>query len=102
MPRESLTALERLGRAAQFYSKAIPVFVSYLLLDRKHKMMGIKENSAEAEKEWNDLHDWGSDEISKVNMYFAYTLLTTSSVFTPDEFHPITTTCIFESRPLQN
>ena len=67
-PRETLSTFERLGRAAQFYRKAIPVFVSYLTLDAKLKVTGEYENeelAPEVEKKWEKLHDWGSDEISK-------------------------------------
>ena len=68
MPKETLSIFERLGRAAQFYSKALPVFISYLTLDAKFKATGaynVDEVPPEVEDEWQQLHDWGSDEISK-------------------------------------
>lgn len=64
MPRESLTVLERLGRAAKFYSAAIPIFASYKLLDIKQKL--FPSQSIDPQTEWDQLHDWGSDEISKI------------------------------------
>ena len=67
MPKETLSVIERLGRAAQFYSKAIPVFLSYLTLDARLKVTGAyngDEAAPNVEKEWEKLHEWGSDEIS--------------------------------------
>ena len=66
-PKETLSVIERLGRAAQFYSKAIPVFLSYLTLDARLKVTGAyngDEVAPNIEKEWEKLHEWGSDEIS--------------------------------------
>lgn len=63
LPDETLSVIERLGRAAKFYSKAIPVFASYKLLEIKLTNFPLSEE--EAVVQWNELHDWGSDVISK-------------------------------------
>ena len=67
-PKETLSTFERVGRAAQFYSKAAPVFISYLLLDARLRASGeyeTEEVSRKVEAEWEKLHEWGSDEISQ-------------------------------------
>jgi aarF domain-containing kinase len=62
-----LNAAQRLSRALSFYSAAIPIFASYkglsILLDMKRNL--LKENITEAEeaKLYNDLHEWGSEQI---------------------------------------
>jgi len=66
----SLSVLQRLDRAATFYKKAIPVLVSYKSLDAKLKfeknVLGKDIPVEEEEKQWNLLHDWGSDCITEV------------------------------------
>lgn len=63
LPKETLSVIERLGRAAKFYSKAVPVFASYKLLDLK--LSYFPEAAVDEDLQWNDLHDWGSDVITK-------------------------------------
>jgi len=63
LPSETLNLFERFGRAAKFYSKAVPVFVSYKLLAMKLSSYPLGEKAED--DEWNKLHEWGSDVISK-------------------------------------
>ena len=63
VPSETLNLLERIGRAGKFYSKAVPVFVSYKLLAMKLSSYPLEKKAED--DEWDKLHEWGSDVISK-------------------------------------
>ena len=66
---KQLNVFERLGRAVAFYTKAVPVFASYRLLETslnvQKNMLGKNISSEDEELEWSKLHDWGSDTITK-------------------------------------
>jgi hypothetical protein len=66
---QEISPAERLSRAIKFYSRAIPIFSSYKLLQAQlnfEREILNKEISEEEEQErWNKLHDWGSDVISE-------------------------------------
>jgi len=65
----SLTPLQRVGRAVSFYSAAVPVFASYKGLDLVHKfkrtILNKDVSDAEIDEEFDELHEWGSEIISE-------------------------------------
>ena len=66
-PSTELNMYERFGRALSFYGTAIPVFLSYTLLEQRIKFMremGSTISDEEVEAEYDKLHDWGSSVIT--------------------------------------
>lgn len=61
--------IERLSRAISFYSAAIPVFVSYKILEEQLKVMKLNGNKLitkeEEETKYKVLHEWGSDILTE-------------------------------------
>jgi len=78
---DGLSALERLGRTLLFYREAIPVLFAYQFLERKIRFEKevLKKNidEVEEERQWNNLHDWGSvrinDAITKLKGFYVKT-----------------------------
>lgn len=68
-PSSSLNPFQRLSRALSFYSSAIPIFFAYKRLATEIQLREeyLKQQYTEEEKSrlFNQLHDWGSDEIVK-------------------------------------
>ena len=66
---KELNPLQRISRAVNFYKAAIPVFLSYQLLDTKIKFQReqLNENitKEKEEEEFNLLHEWGSEIITE-------------------------------------
>lgn len=65
-----LSPIEKTRRLATFYSKAAPVFFSYIGLDSVHYtkkiLLGKYYKITDEEEDWNKLHDWGSQTINDV------------------------------------
>ena len=66
---KELNVLERVSRAINFYKAAIPVFLSYQLLDTRLQFQReqLNENitKEEEEKQFDKLHEWGSEIITE-------------------------------------
>ena len=64
-----LTGTQRIARAFSFYSAAVPLFLSYQLLKEKisieKNVMNYKISEEEEEKQYNIIHDWGSELITR-------------------------------------
>lgn len=69
MDSRELSPVERLMRAINFYSCAIPVFGAYKLsefsFDIQRNVLGKEITKEEEEKFYKTLHDWGSEEITE-------------------------------------
>jgi hypothetical protein len=65
---KELNVLERVSRAINFYKAAIPVFLSYQLLDTRLQFQReqLNENITKEmeEAEFDKLHEWGSEIIT--------------------------------------
>ena len=63
-----LTEVERLQRAAKFWSSAIPIVLSYYSKDVelrvKEKFTGVSLTEAEEELVWNEMHETGARKLS--------------------------------------
>jgi hypothetical protein len=66
---DTLSGLERLGRALSFYSAAVPVFASYkgleTLISFRTQVMGEEVNETYVEEQFDLLHEWGSEVITE-------------------------------------
>ncbi len=64
---EDMNIFQRLSRAVSFYSVAIPVFASYKLLEEKLSFLKLTRDISkeEEEKEYQKLHEWGSEVITE-------------------------------------
>lgn len=66
---ETLNVIERLSRALNFYSAAVPVFASYTALDIsiafKRDFLNINMSQENQDKEYEKIHEWGSDIITE-------------------------------------
>ena len=77
----ALGTYERLGRALSFYGTAVPVFLSYILLEQnikfKRETLGLSISKEEEEAEYETLHDWGSvvltDKITDLKGFYVKT-----------------------------
>ena len=66
---KELNVIERVSRAISFYTSAIPVFLSYQLLDAKisfrREQLNEEISKEDEEKEFDLLHEWGSEIITE-------------------------------------
>ena len=90
-----MSTIERISRAASFYSAAIPVFASYMLLANKFKLQKATSQSisAEAEEsEYKKLHEWGShlmtEKIKELRGFYVKTgqIISTRVDIFPEEY----------------
>ncbi len=64
-----LTGTQRISRAFSFYSAAVPLFLSYQFLKEKinieKNILNYNITEEEEEKQYNIIHDWGSELITR-------------------------------------
>ena len=56
-----LSGPARVKRALTFYSKVVPILAAYKVAEKKAEVTGASEE--EAEKVYQELHDWGSERL---------------------------------------
>ena len=90
-----MSTIERISRAASFYSAALPVFASYMLLANKFKLQKATSQSItpEAEEiEYKKLHEWGShlmtEKIKELRGFYVKTgqIISTRVDIFPEEY----------------
>jgi len=55
-----LSGIQRAQRALQFYRCVIPILYNYLLMQKRVEGLSEQEKNIK----WNELHEWGSDQLA--------------------------------------